>query len=57
MEKLVTLGLVRSIGVSNFNSQQIERLLANCEIKPVNNQVNLYKISHTSEKRRQFISD
>ena len=39
MEKLVTLGLVRSIGVSNFNSEQIRRVLDNCEIKPVTNQV------------------
>lgn len=39
MEKLVGLGLVRSIGVSNFNSQQIDRVLANCTIKPVTNQV------------------
>lgn len=41
MEKLVDLGLVKSIGVSNFNSQQIDRLLANCRIKPVHNQVNI----------------
>lgn len=40
MEKLVDLGLVKSIGISNFNSQQIDRLLANCRIKPVTNQVN-----------------
>ena len=39
MEKLIKLGLVRSIGISNFNSEQIDRLLANCEIKPVNNQI------------------
>lgn len=39
MEKLVKLGLVRSIGVSNFNSEQLARVLANCEIKPVTNQV------------------
>jgi len=39
MEKLVQLGLVRSIGVSNFNSEQIQRILDNCEIKPVTNQV------------------
>ncbi|XP_065360470.1 aldo-keto reductase family 1 member B1-like isoform X1 [Calliphora vicina] len=39
MEKLVKLGLVRSIGVSNFNSQQLQRILDNCEIKPVTNQV------------------
>lgn len=39
MEKLVQLGLVRSIGVSNFNSQQLQRVLDNCSIKPVTNQV------------------
>lgn len=39
MEKLIKLGLVRSIGVSNFNSQQLQRVLDNCEIKPVTNQV------------------
>ncbi|XP_015042817.2 1,5-anhydro-D-fructose reductase isoform X1 [Drosophila pseudoobscura] len=39
MEKLVKQGLVRSIGVSNFNSEQLARILANCEIKPVTNQV------------------
>ncbi|XP_017012132.2 9,11-endoperoxide prostaglandin H2 reductase-like [Drosophila takahashii] len=39
MEKLVKLGLVRSIGVSNFNSEQLALVLANCEITPVTNQV------------------
>jgi len=39
MEHLVDIGLARSIGISNFNSQQIDRLLANCRIKPVNNQI------------------
>lgn len=39
MEKCVQLGLVKSIGVSNFNSQQLERLLKSCTIKPVVNQV------------------
>ncbi|XP_055598180.1 1,5-anhydro-D-fructose reductase-like [Uranotaenia lowii] len=39
MEKLVEAGKVRSIGVSNFNSEQIERILAICSIKPVTNQV------------------
>lgn len=32
-------GLVRSIGISNFNAEQVERVLKNCEIKPVVNQV------------------
>lgn len=39
MEKLVGLGLVKSIGVSNFNSEQIQRVLDNCKVKPVTNQV------------------
>jgi len=39
MEEAVKQGLVRSIGVSNFNSEQINRILAACTIKPVTNQV------------------
>jgi len=39
MEKCVELGLVRSIGLSNFNSQQIQHILDNCTIKPTVNQV------------------
>lgn len=39
MEKLVELGLAKSIGISNFNSKQVERILAAAKIKPVMNQV------------------
>lgn len=39
MEKLVEKGLVRSLGLSNFNSEQITRILNGCTIKPVMNQV------------------
>lgn len=39
MEKLVEKGLVRSIGLSNFNSEQIARILSGCTIKPVMNQI------------------
>lgn len=39
MEKLVEKGLVRSIGVSNFNSEQLKRVLEVATIKPVMNQV------------------
>ncbi|XP_058119418.1 1,5-anhydro-D-fructose reductase-like [Anopheles ziemanni] len=39
MEKLVASGKVRSIGLSNFNSEQIKRILEVATIKPVNNQV------------------
>lgn len=43
MEKCVKLGLTKSIGISNFNHEQIERLLKHAEIKPVVNQVNYIK--------------
>lgn len=39
LEKLVQKGLVKSIGVSNFNSMQISEILEKCSIKPVTNQV------------------
>lgn len=39
MERLVELGWVKSIGVSNFNSEQIARLLTVAKISPVVNQV------------------
>jgi len=39
MEECVELGLTKSIGVSNFNSEQIERLLKVATVKPVTNQV------------------
>lgn len=39
MEKLLATGLVKSIGISNFNQSQIERLLKFCKIKPVINQI------------------
>lgn len=40
LEDCVKAGLVKSIGISNFNTKQIERLLASATIKPVTNQVN-----------------
>lgn len=39
MEELVKKGMVRSIGLSNFNSEQIAHVLKSCAIKPVMNQV------------------
>ncbi|KRT85313.1 hypothetical protein AMK59_1519 [Oryctes borbonicus] len=39
MESLVTKGLTRSIGLSNFNSKQLDRLIDNCNIVPAVNQI------------------
>lgn len=39
MEHLVDKGFVRSIGLSNFNQNQINRVLNNCKIRPTNNQI------------------
>lgn len=42
MEDCVQQGLVKSIGISNFNSKQIARLLEHCKIKPATNQVEIH---------------
>lgn len=39
LEPLVGEGLVRSIGISNFNSKQVARLLEHASIVPVTNQI------------------
>ncbi|KAG9508747.1 Aldo-keto reductase family 1 member B10 [Fragariocoptes setiger] len=39
MEQVRELGLTKSIGVSNFNHEQIDRILASCKVKPAVNQV------------------
>ncbi|XP_045456738.1 aldo-keto reductase family 1 member B1-like isoform X2 [Melitaea cinxia] len=39
MEPLVGEGLVKSLGISNFNSKQVKRLLEHVTVKPVVNQV------------------
>lgn len=42
MEEVYEKGLAKNIGISNFNSVQIERLLDNCNVKPVTNQVSYF---------------
>ncbi|XP_065369810.1 aldo-keto reductase family 1 member B1-like [Calliphora vicina] len=51
MEKLVDLGLVKGIGLSNFNAQQTERVLQNCRIRPLVNQVEC----HPALNQKQLI--
>ncbi|KAJ9598316.1 hypothetical protein L9F63_010994, partial [Diploptera punctata] len=49
MEECVKLGLVKNIGLSNFNSQQIERVLQAATIKPVVNQVECHPYLNQSK--------
>lgn len=42
MEEMVKLGLTKSIGVSNFNKKQLQRLIENSTIKPASLQVELH---------------
>lgn len=51
MEPLLGTGLVRGIGVSNFEIQQIERLDSIAQIKPVTNQVEC----HPNKNQRPLI--
>lgn len=53
MEECVKLGLTKNIGLSNFNSQQIERILAAAQIKPVMNQVECHP-NLNQKKLRDF---
>lgn len=51
MEKLVDQGLAKSIGLSNFNIQQIQRILDNSRIRPANLQVEL----HVYHQQKQLV--
>lgn len=53
MEECVHQGLTRSIGISNFNSEQINRLLESAKIAPVNNQIEI-NINVNQEKLVDF---
>ncbi|WP_260284399.1 aldo/keto reductase [Peribacillus aracenensis] len=44
LEKLYKDGKVKSIGVSNFHVHHLEKLLANSEVKPVVNQIELHPL-------------
>jgi aldehyde reductase len=49
MEQAVSLGLVRSIGMSNFNKRQIERIWEAATIKPSNLQVECHPYLNQSK--------
>lgn len=42
MEEFVSVGLIKSIGISNFNERQIQRILDNSTIRPACLQIELH---------------
>lgn len=56
MEECVRLGLTKSIGVSNCNSEQVGRILSIAKIKPVINQVECH-INLNQKKLRAFCEE
>ncbi|XP_026313464.1 aldo-keto reductase AKR2E4-like isoform X2 [Hyposmocoma kahamanoa] len=52
MEEAKRLGLAKSIGVSNFNIEQIDRLLVNSSIPPAVNQIEV----HPSRTQTQLVA-
>lgn len=56
MEECVTLGLAKSLGLSNFNSEQIDKILAMATVKPVVNQVECH-VYFNQKKLIQFCKE
>lgn len=42
MEELVDAGLTKSIGISNFNIEQVDYIVSNARIQPVTNQIEVH---------------
>ena len=53
MEKLVELGLAKSLGVSNYNIQCLSNLLSFCTIKPVMNEIE-YHLFYIQKDLKEF---
>ncbi|MFY0545669.1 aldo/keto reductase [Brevibacillus sp. H7] len=53
LEKLYQEGFVRAIGVSNFHVHHLEDLIADCQVKPMVNQVEYHPLL-TQQELRQY---
>ncbi|XP_042876255.1 1,5-anhydro-D-fructose reductase-like [Penaeus japonicus] len=51
MEAQVDAGRAKSIGISNFNSEQIDRIMKSCRIQPANHQVEIHAFHQQKELR------
>jgi diketogulonate reductase-like aldo/keto reductase len=56
LEEAYQSGLVKSIGVSNFDQQDLQNIFDHCDIKPMVNQF-VYHIGRTNEELLQFCKD
>ncbi|XP_023029501.2 aldo-keto reductase 1B isoform X1 [Leptinotarsa decemlineata] len=56
MEECVRLGLAKSIGLSNFNSKQVQKIVDNAKIQPVVNQIEV-NIFLNNKKLIKFCKD
>lgn len=54
MEEQVRLGRTKSIGLSNFNEDQILTIWENAQIKPSNLQVNLSRFEYDNYYRQLY---
>lgn len=54
MEECKELGLTKSIGVSNFNEKQIERVLAHARIRPVANEIEVSIKFHKNDTLNMY---
>lgn len=56
LEACKDAGLVKSLGVSNFNKRQLELILnkPGLKYKPVSNQVNLRSMLHVTDQWKSF---
>lgn len=56
MEDAVDKGLIKSIGVSNFDVEELDHLLANCRIKPAVNQIESHPFFQHEDLREATIA-
>lgn len=51
MEEQIKNGRTKAIGVSNFNAQQMEKIIQTCHCKPVNLQIEVHAYFQQRELR------